>query len=114
MEDLGMKKVILILAFVALLVTVAGTAQADLGWYPATITYAGLMTTAGDVVFIYADSTDEAWTGSRWFVAYSETKAILATALSAWSMGAPIYIVLDSASLTEWSPCYGIFTSPIQ
>ena len=109
-----MKKVILILAFVALLVTVAGTAQAEMRMYSATITYAGLMTTAGDAIMIYAASTDGAWSDSKWFVATSQTKAILATALSACSMGAPIYIVLDSDTLTEWSPCYGIFTSPIQ
>jgi hypothetical protein len=114
MGDLGMKKVILILAIATLLVTVAGTAQAELGWYPVTITYTGLMTTAGDAVMIYADSTNDAWTGSRWFVATSQTKAILATALSAWSMGVPIYLILDSSALISWSPCYGIFTSPTQ
>lgn len=110
-----MKKVILILAFVALLVTVAGPVQAAQGWFPATITYAGIITTAGDVVIIAADdSTDTYWTGDRWFIASSQTKAILATALSAWSMGAPVYLILDSDSLTDWSECYGIFTRPIQ
>lgn len=108
-----MKKVILMLAIAALLVTVAGPAQAELKWYNATITYAGLLTTQADTIFISADSTDEVWVGSRWFVATgSESKAVLATALSAWSMGAPIIIVLDDASLAEFSPCYGILAAP--
>ena len=110
-----MKKVIPILAFIAFLVTVAGPAQAEYTWYNATITYAGVYTPVADTVFINAVSTDGVWTGSRWFITTgSDAKAVLATALSAWSMGAPIIIILDSDQLTEYSPCYGILTKPLQ
>lgn len=110
-----MKKVIMLLAIAALLVTVAGPAQATLGWYMATINYAGVNTQDANVVFINATSQAGTWTGGRWFIATgSEAKAALAVALSAWSMGAPIILVLDDAGLAEWSPCYGIFAAPSQ
>ena len=102
-------------AIAALLVTIAGPAQATLQWYPATINYAGVSSSVANVVYINATSPDGYWTGGKWFIATgSEAKAVLATALSAWSMGATIMIVLDDGSLTDWSPCYGIFTAPIQ
>jgi hypothetical protein len=110
-----MKKVIIMLALAGLLVTVAGPAQATLQWYPATINYAGVNSQATNTVYINVTSPDGYWTGGKWFITTgSEAKAVLATALSAWSMGATVMIVLDDASLTDWSPCYGIFTAPIQ
>jgi curli biogenesis system outer membrane secretion channel CsgG len=110
-----MKKVIMLLAIAALLVTVAGPAQATMAWYTVTINYTGVNTTDANVVYINATSQSGGWTGSRWFIATgSEAKAVLATALSAWSMGASVILVLDDAGLAEWSPCYGIFAAPHQ
>ena len=110
-----MKKIIIVLAMACLLVTVAGPAQAALAWYTCTINYAGVNTDDADVVYVNATSTQGSWPGQRWYIATgSEAKAVLATALSAWSMGAPIIIVLDDADLDEWSPMYGIFAAPAQ
>ena len=115
MEDLGMKKVILIVAFVVLLVTVAGTAQAVLQSYNVTVNYAGVITASDNVVFFNAVSIDGIWTGGRWFsVSGNNSKAALACFLSAWSMGAPLLIYLESTDIDAWSPCYGVMTAPIQ
>jgi hypothetical protein len=114
MEDLGMKKVILMLAIAALLVTVAGQAQAAKQWYQATITYAGALTQTGDNLYIYADSASDAWTGKKWFIVSGDQwKAHLAVALTAWSMEAPVLLQLEETDLDDWSPCYGIFIAPI-
>jgi hypothetical protein len=115
MEDLGMKKVILILALVALLVTVAGTAQAAKKFFPATITYAGAWTHVADTMVFQAESTTGAWTGAVWYlVASSDYKTQLAVALTAYSMGAPVLLYMEETDLDAWSPCYGIFVAPQQ
>ncbi|MFC1798573.1 hypothetical protein ACFLZL_02055 [Thermodesulfobacteriota bacterium] len=108
-----MKKIILLLVISSLLLMFAGPAQATKGWYTCTISYAGLNTDTPDVVYVNAVSQNGTWSGGRWFVVTgSEAKAVLATALAAWSMGTPVILVLDDAGLAEWSPLYGIFTTP--
>jgi hypothetical protein len=115
MEDIGMKKVMIMLAIAALLVTVAGPAQAAMKWYSVTINYAGVNTTPANVVYVNVTSQDGSWSGAKWYIATgTEAKACLATALSAWSMGAPVMLVLDDTDLDDWSPMYGIFAAPAQ
>ena len=109
-----MKKVMLMLTIAALLVTVAGTAQAAKQWYQVNISYAGALTQTGDALFIVADSTSDAWPGIRWFIiSGSQYKANMAVALTAWSMDAPVLLQLEETVLDNWSPCYGIFIAPI-
>ena len=108
-----MKKVILALAIAALLVTVAGTAQAAKQWYQVNISYAGALTQTGDALFIVADSTSDAWPGIRWFIiSGSQYKANMAVALTAWSMDAPVIIQLEETDIDNYSPCFGIFIAP--
>ena len=110
-----MKKMILIMVLMCGLVILTGEAQAAMQWYTTTINYTGVNTAPPDVVYINATSSDGSWVGPRWFVATgSEAKAVLATALTAWSMGAPVILVLENTDIDEWSPCYGIFAAPIQ
>ena len=110
-----MKKVILILALVALLVTVAGTAQAAKKFFPATILYAGAWTHVADTMLFQAESTTGAWPGGRWFlISGDQYKTQLAIALTAYTMGAPVLLYLEQTDIDEWSPCFGIFAAPSQ
>jgi hypothetical protein len=108
-----MKKVILIVVFIILLVTIAGTAQADKKFFPATILYAGAWTHVADTMLFQAESTNGAWSGATWFlIASTDYKTQLAVALTAWSSDAPVLLYMEETDLDQWSPCYGIFAAP--
>jgi hypothetical protein len=108
-----MKKLLFILVAMISMVSLVKSVQADMGWYEATINYAGTNSNTPDRAYINATSTNNSWPGSYWFVTDGEAaKTALAVALTAWSTGGPVMIILDDADLNNYSDFYGIFAAP--
>lgn len=110
-----MKKVIIILAAIITITFAVKSVQAEMGWYEATINYAGTNSNVPDRVYINATSTNNSWSGAYWFVTDGEAaNSALAIALTAWSIGGPVMIILDDTKLNNYAEFYGIFAAPMQ
>lgn len=110
-----MKKVVIFLAAIITIISVVKSVQADMGWYEAEINYAGTNSNTPDRVYINATSTNNSWPGAYWFVTNGEAaNSALAIALTAWSIGGPVTIILDDTNLNNYAEFYGIFAAPMQ
>ena len=110
-----MKKVIIILVAIITIFGAVKSVKAAKVWYESTINYVGVDTNSQDIVYIKATSTNQSWFGAKWFiVSGKESKSALAIALTAWSIGAPILVILEDTDLNDWAPVYGIFAASMQ
>ena len=96
----------LMVVFVVLLVLAPLTGAQAGTWRFATPLLAGALSDGQNYVLL--TSTDGAWSGQRYFSANCAYKnAILATVLTAISMGKPVYFYFDDNTFVNWSTISG-------
>ena len=104
-----MKKKNLLLIGTALFLFISFSAPANAAWHVCYVLEAGLSVNTG-VVFVKLDAKSDTgtWTGGRWFTASgSDSKSVLAVALTAVSNGSEVTVNLPTT--TEYTLMQGLF-----
>jgi len=110
--------VVLVLAF-SIIVFISANASAANRWYTCNVIYVGMGSGDYYIKLSDTDSNEDSSPGTvsftkHWFtIPTTNNKSMLAVALTALSLGQPVYVMIDDAGIgTQFWPIKWLFAQP--